>query len=137
MPYYFCYLLCFFQKLIKKDGIISIIKHNVSGTILHNGVLLDNPEQALKLFNSNENSSKVFGKINYYSTDELIDYFKKNDCTLIEKMGIRSIYGLSSNNSIKYDPHWYEKMKELELLLSKKSEFVEIAFFHHLLFKKV
>ncbi|MGX4687549.1 hypothetical protein JNUCC83_11955 [Vagococcus sp. JNUCC 83] len=54
----------------------------------------------------------------------------------MKRLGIRSIYGLSSNNSIKYNSGWYENMFELEKLLSNKTEFLETVFYNHLIFKK-
>ncbi|MGY3703390.1 hypothetical protein BW731_02665 [Vagococcus martis] len=41
-----------FSTLIKKDGLISIVKHNLNGTVLHNAILLDNPKKALDIFKS-------------------------------------------------------------------------------------
>ncbi|OPF87192.1 hypothetical protein BW731_02675 [Vagococcus martis] len=83
-----------------------------------------------------KNTSKNFGHINYYSTNKLIDSFEESDIILMKRLGIRSTYGLSGNNSIKYNSEWYENMFELEKLLSNKTEFLETAFYNHLIFKR-
>lgn len=49
---------------------------------------------------------------------------------------MRAFYGLSSNNEVKFTDEWYKSMPELETKASAIDEFKQVAFFHHLLFKK-
>jgi hypothetical protein len=49
----------------------------------------------------------------------------------------RAFFGLSSNNEIKYIEEWYKAMLELEIKASTIDEFKKIAFFNHLIFKKM
>ncbi len=50
--------------------------------------------------------------------------------------GIRSLFGLSSNNEIKFSDEWYQSMLELETKVDAMDEFKKIAFYNHLIFEK-
>ncbi len=123
-----------FVRILKPDGILSIVKHNLNGRVMGSAVLSDNPKAALDLLNDvTENS--MFGKRSVYDNEFLTDFLKK-DMTLSKIYGIRTFFGLSSNNEIKYTDEWYREMLELENKTSSMEEFRKIAFFNHLIFKK-
>jgi hypothetical protein len=56
--------------------------------------------------------------------------------SLADSYGIRTFYGLSSNNEIKFTDEWYRSMLELEMRAGSMEEYKNIAFFHHLIFRK-
>ncbi len=121
-------------RVLRKDGVLSIVKHNLFGRVMGSAVLGDNPKAALDLLN-NVSEDSMFGNREVYSNDFLTE-------TLSDKMkpdkifGIRAFFGLSSNNDIKYTDDWYQSMLELEIKASSMEEFIKIAFFNHLIFRK-
>ena len=121
-------------RVVKPEGVLSVIKHNLYGRVMGSAVLADDPQAALDLLNEVPEDS-MFGNRSVYS-DELLIEALSHDMTLSETFGIRAFFGLSSNNEIKSKKEWYQPMLELEIKASTMDEFKKIAFFHHLVFRK-
>jgi len=121
-------------RVLKQEGILSIIKHNLFGRVMGSAVLGDNPHAALDLLN-NVAEDSMFGNRDVYGNEFLTDLLS-GEMALSETYGIRAFFGLSSNNEIKYTDDWYKSMLELESKASTMDEFRKIAFFNHLIFKK-
>jgi len=120
-------VICKFHELIKPDGVISIIKHNHIGRIMQKAIFECNIDEAMSLLNGGESYAANFGKINYYDTAEFTSLFD-----IRKVMGIRTFYALQ-NNEVKSNPNWQDKMFELEMKVSEISDFVNVAFFNHVL----
>ena len=123
------------KRVLKPDGILSIIKHNLYGRVFGSAILTDNPKAALDLLNEKPEDS-MFGNRSVYLNEFLIDFFS-GELKLEELYGIRAFYGLSSNNEIKYTDEWYNSMLELETKTGTIEEFKKVSFFNHLIFKKL
>ena len=121
-------------RVLKQEGTLSIIKHNLFGRVMGSAVLGDNPHAALDLLN-NVAEDSMFGNRDVYGNEFLTDLLS-GEMALSETYGIRAFFGLSSNNEIKYTDDWYKSMLELETKASTVDEFRKIAFFNHLIFKK-
>ena len=121
-------------RVLKQEGTLSIIKHNLFGRVMGSAVLGDNPQAALDLLN-NVAEDSMFGNRDVYGNEFLTDLLSR-EMALSETYGIRAFFGLSSNNEIKYTDDWYKAMLELENKTSTMEEFKKIAFFNHLIFKK-
>ena len=121
-------------RVLKQEGTLSIIKHNLFGRVMGSAVLGDNPHAALDLLN-NVAEDSMFGNRDVYGNEFLTDLLS-GEMALSETYGIRAFFGLSSNNEIKYTDDWYKSMLELEAKASTMDEFRRIAFFNHLIFKK-
>ena len=121
-------------RVLKQEGTLSIIKHNLFGRVMGSAVLGDNPQAALDLLN-NVAEDSMFGNRDVYGNEFLTDLLS-GEMALSETYGIRAFFGLSSNNEIKYTDDWYKSMLELEAKASTMDEFRKIAFFNHLIFKK-
>lgn len=124
-------------RVLKPDGKLSIVKHNLNGRIIANAVFGDNPEAALKLFsNKYDNAENMFGRRNTYSNEALIETMKEQGLNCNSIYAIRTFFGLSANNKIKYTNEWYNNMLELELRVCDIEDYKRIAFFNHLIFTK-
>ena len=121
-------------RVVKPEGILSVIKHNLFGRVMGSAVLGDNPQAALDLLNHGSEDS-MFGNRSVYSNESLIEALSR-EMSLTDSYGIRTFFGLSSNNEIKFANEWYQPMLELEIKASIMEEFKKIAFFNHLIFKK-
>lgn len=124
------------SRVLKPNGKLSIVKHNLYGRALSYAVLNDEPKLALDLLNNNfDNAKNMFGKRDTYSNEYLINLLA-DKMTLTDIVGIRTFFGLSANSEIKYSSDWYQSMLELEMKASEIDEYKKVAFFNHLIFKK-
>lgn len=124
-------------KFLKPNGILSIVKHNLKGRILAQAVFSDEPASALNLLNSKlDNGSNLFGKRGTYDNKMLFDFAEKNGFVCDKVFGIRTFFALLTNNEIKNTDEWYRNMLELEMQTCNIEDYKNIAFFHHLIFRK-
>ena len=123
------------ERVLKPEGILSIIKHNVYGRAIAFAVFGDNPKAALDMLGEDNAEDSMFGNRDIYSNEYLIDSLS-DKMFLAEIYGIRAFFGLSKNNEIKYTEEWYKSMLELEMKAGTMEEYKKIAFFNHLIFKK-
>ena len=122
-------------RVLKPGGILSVVKHNDPGRVLAYAVLNDDPRAALDLLCKEEAEDSMFGSRNVYDNGRLVS-FLADWMALADTYGIRTFFGLSSNNEIKFTDEWYRSMLELEPRVYSLEEYKKIAFFHHLLFRK-
>ena len=123
-------------RVLKTDGLLSIVKHNELGKVMAFAVLNDNPKEALEILSKENDESSIFGNRDVYSNEYLVNYLVE-EMALKVSFGIRTFFGLSSNNEIKSTDEWYQSMLELETKASNIDEYKKIAFFNHLIFKKI
>jgi SAM-dependent methyltransferase len=127
-------LIAEFHRLLKKDGILSIVKHNKNGKIMHKAVFENNIDEAMALLNGENAISQNFGTINEYEIEDLKDCLAER--FVLEKVyGIRTFFGIQPN-SFKCEPDWEEKMFMLECAVESDTAYSNVAFFQHLQLKK-
>lgn len=123
-----------FYRLLKPEGIISILKHNRPGRIMQMVVLLNNFEHADQLLDGENGTAEQFGMINYYEDYQLTEWCPH---LAIEKTyGLRTFWGLQQNQEIQKGQEWQQQMLEIEEKVSEMDEFKNIAFFHHVFLRK-
>lgn len=123
-----------FSRILKKDGKLSILKHNRPGRVMQMVVLLNNFEHANELLSGKNGQAKQFGTINYYKDTEILKWSNKFE---IEKvLGLRTFWDLQQNQEIQKSKIWQEKMLDIELKVSELEEYKNIAFFHHIILRK-
>ena len=121
-------------RVLKKDGIISIVKHNRAGRVMQMAVLLDDFEKANEILDGKDSTASKFGTIRYYEDNDITKW--EPQITISDIWGIRTFWDLQQNQQKHGDEEWQEKMLQLELRVSQMREYKNIAFFHHLLLKK-
>ena len=123
-----------FCRLLKPDGMISVVKHNRPGRVMQMVVLLNEFGKAYDLLDGKDGTASQYGTIHYY---EETDIPKWCDRLRIEKVcGIRTFWDLQQNQACHKDPAWQDKMIEAELRVSQLDPYRDIAFFHHLILRK-
>ncbi len=122
-------------RVLKKDGIISIVKHNRAGRVMQMAVLLDDFEKANEILDGKDSTTSKFGTIRYYEDNDITKW--EPQITVSDILGIRTFWDLQQNQQKHGDEAWQEKMLQLELRVSQMREYKNIAFFHHLLLKKM
>ncbi len=123
-----------FSRILKKDGYISLVKHNRPGRVMQMVVLLNDFEQADSLLDGNAGVSSQFGPIRYYEDKDIESW--SPDLRIERVMGARTFWDLQQNQEMHTDAAWQAKMIEMEMRVSDVKEYQAIAFFHHLLLRK-
>lgn len=121
-------------RVLKKDGSLSIAKHNRAGRVMQMVVLLDDFEKANALLDGENSTASKFGAIRYYEDDDIIKWAP--ELTLSEVFGIRTFWDLQQNQEKHGDEDWQNRMMKLELRVAQIPEYRNVAFFHHLMLKK-
>ena len=121
-------------RVLKKDGIMSIAKHNRAGRVMQMVVLLDDFEKANALLNGEDSTASKFGAIRYYEDEDIIKWMP--ELSVSEIFGIRTFWDLQQNQEEHGDEVWQNRMMKLELRVAQIPEYRNVAFFHHLILKK-
>ena len=123
-----------FYRLMKKNGKLSIVKHNRNGRVMQMVVLLNNFDEANNLLNGQNSNAQQFGTINYCDDSDISNWC--NGLILQQTYGLRTFWDLQQNQEIQKDEEWQNKMIDIEMRVSQNPDFQRVAFFHHLLFEK-
>lgn len=123
-----------FSRLMKSDGLLSVVKHNLSGRVMQMAVLLNNFDTANDLLSGRPGHSEKHGDISYYNDVDLVEW---SDGLEIKKVfGQRTFWDLQQNQECQKSPQWQSKMLELEHRVASIDEYRNIAFFHHIILRK-
>lgn len=123
-------------RVAKPNATISIVKHNKAGRIMQKAVFENNAAQALELLNGGTLEVLNFGKVHYYEMKDIQSWIGEN-ISPEKTFGCRTFFALQQNNKIKFDPVWQDQMFEIEMKAASQDDFRRIAFFNHLIFKKL
>ncbi len=119
-----------FYRLLKPDGMLSIVKHNRPGRVMQMVVLLNNFEHAHSLLDGEDSTASQYGAIHYYEDEDIIKWC--NGFSITKVQGIRTFWDLQQNQELHKDEDWQQKMLEVEMRVAELPEYQKIAFFHHL-----
>ena len=122
------------HRVLKPQGVLSIVKHNRAGRVMQMAVLLDELEKANELLDGKNSIASKFGAIRYYE-DEMISEWSPG-VTIKDCFGIRTFWDLQQNQEKHNSEEWQNRMMQLEMRVSQMDEYRKIAFFHHLLVSK-
>lgn len=128
-------LLREFHRLLKSNGVVSIVKHNRAGKIMQKAVFEYRVDEALDLLHGQNGRSVNLGEVHEYELDELT----QDSAGLLEIdafYGVRMFYGLQ-RNEVKTDSDWLANMYALECEAEEVPAFRDIAFFHHVMLKPI
>ena len=121
-------------RVLKPGGFISLAKHNRNGRVMQMAVLLDDFEKANALLDGEDSMASKFGAIRYYEDSDVISWCPE---LYIDKIyGIRTFWDLQQNQENHSDEEWQAKMMQLEMRVSEIQDFINVAFFHHLMVRK-
>ena len=123
-----------FQRLLKSDGMISILKHNRVGRVMQMTVLLNNFQHANDLLDGKDSMASKYGSIRYYNDEDLVKWAP--ELKIKKVLGMRTFFDLQQNQEIHKDEDWQIKMMEMEQRVSDIDEFRNVAFFHHVILMK-
>ena len=124
-----------FSRILKSGGILSIIKHNRVGIVMRRAVFDNDINEALLLLDGGDRTPNAFGKVNYYSPEDLVKW--GNNIKIEKILGVQAFFGLQQNNEPKYETEWQDKMFALEMKVCDLEPYKSIAFLHHVLLRKL
>lgn len=128
-------VICELSRVLKPGGILSIAKHNRAGRVMQMAVLLDDMDKAHDLLDGKNSAASKFGAIRYYEDEDIHKWCE--ELNIVNIYGIRIFWDLQQNQEKHSREDWQDKMLQLEERVSVIKEFVDIAFFHHLILRKV
>lgn len=123
-----------FERLLKADGYISLVKHNRAGRVMQMAVLLNDFERAHALLDGCDDLSADYGGIRYYCDSDIARWRPK--LVISKVMGMRTFWDLQQHQDVQRDAKWQDDMLRLEMRVSSIKEYIDIAFFHHLIVTK-
>lgn len=123
-----------FGRLLRPDGMISIVKHNRPGRVMQMVVLLNDFDSAHSLLDGNDGMTSKYGAIHYYEDADVEKWC--SDLKIKKTLGIRTFWDMQQNQEIHKDAAWQDKMVKIEMRVSDMEDYKDIAFFHHLLIEK-
>ncbi|MGL4662801.1 MAG: class I SAM-dependent methyltransferase [Culicoidibacterales bacterium] len=123
-----------FHRVLKPNGIISLVKHNKQGKIMQKVVFENNVEEAMSLIAGEDVASVNFGHIAEYENQDL-EAFCQSYFTIADIQGIRIFFGLQ-RNEMKVEDDWFERMFQVETVAQRIPAFRDIAFFQHIILEK-
>lgn len=123
-----------FARVLKPEGIISLVKHNRPGRVMQMVVLLNDFEHAHSLLDGEDGTTSRYGAIHYYEDADIERWCP--DLKITKTLGMRTFWDLQQNQEIHKDAAWQEKMLEMEQRVADLEEYKQIAFFHHLTIQK-
>lgn len=121
-----------FKRVLRRNGRISIIKHNLKGRVMQKVVCENNTEDAAEILKNGCCTSQSFGEIRYYDIETLAECCGMR---IVKSLGLRTFWGLQRND-FKYDTDWPDKMTEIEMLTAEDRDFAAISFFNHFFIEK-
>ncbi len=121
-------------RVLKKNGTLSVVRHNRNGRIIQAVVTDYDLKDAKHLLNNGFSHSSAFGDIKYYENDDLFSL-------LDDKFDIKNIYGVRTlaslhNQEIQNSKNWVQEMFEIEKELMANKDYMKISYFNHILLNK-
>ena len=123
-----------FARLLKPDGLLSVVKHNRAGRVMQMAVLLNDFDRAHELLDGEDGKAAQYGTIHYYEDSDIEKW--SEELQIAKTLGMRTFWDLQQNQEGQKDPQWQNQMLDLEMRVSEREEYRAIAFFHHLLIQK-
>ncbi len=122
-------------RILKKGGIMSIVRHNRRGRIVQAVVQDYDLDDAKKLLAGGNSFSSAFGDIKYYENDDILKW-SGNELKIENVYGVRALASLH-NSETKSRENWLRDMLEIECELLKDDSFINIAFFNHVMLRRI
>ncbi len=121
-------------RVLKKDGFISVVRHNRYGRLIQAIVCDYDLGEAKNLIEGGYSYSSAFGDIKYYENDELIS-LAQGKLRVEREFGVRALASLHGEERTS-SKTWLKEMTEIERELLKQKEFIDISYFKHIILKK-
>jgi S-adenosylmethionine-dependent methyltransferase len=130
-------LLKIFSKLLKPDGILSVISINRYSTPYHAAFLDDNLAEALVQLDTRTSKAKIFDAVmTNYCADEIKELLENVGIVTEGEYGIRCICDYWGDNERKLDPVIFEQIERLEFALTELHPYKLLARYFQVVARK-
>ncbi|MDF9850062.1 S-adenosylmethionine-dependent methyltransferase [Paenibacillus sp. PastF-1] len=122
----------------RTGGYLSLIAHNPAAKVMKKAILNKEPDSALAAIgNSQEYSGLIQTDYTVYSYEQLTNWLSSAGYEIAGHFGIHNLYGYITDNEVKQDKDWHNRMVQLELTVGRQSPYREIAIFTHIIARKI
>ena len=121
-----------FSRILKKDGFISIVRHNKQGRIIQALTLEEAYDEVSDLLDGKDSYSPTFGDIKYLKDEDILSNIK--DFYVDSSYGVRVFASLQTNEMREKD-NWIESMMRVERKVYSLDEYKNISYFNHLILR--
>ncbi len=126
-------------RVLKKGGVLSIIRHNRAGRIIQALVQETDFAATHALMDGGHAYSSAFGDIKYYDNEDILRWAhtdnSENSVSIESVQGIRAMASLHSR-AVQNQEGWVKDMLAMEKRLLKDPAFINIAYFNHVFLRK-
>ncbi|MCL1862593.1 MAG: methyltransferase domain-containing protein [Defluviitaleaceae bacterium] len=123
-------LVAEFARLLKNDGILSIVKNNKHGRIISKVVFENDVKTAIDLLDGGS-ISNTFGKVVLYDPSDLTSW--ASSLSIKKVLALRALFGSKQNNS---NSEWSNEMFNLEMKICDLEPYKSFSLFNHVILKK-
>lgn len=117
-----------FVRLLKPDGVLSVVKHNRLGRAMESVVRGNDFDGAVSLLDGGKIET-AYGYINYFEDGELAAYGLR----IARSYGIGAFWYLQQDTRPHGHPLWQERMMAMEAKAAEVEEYRAVAAFRHLI----
>ncbi|KUP25177.1 methyltransferase domain-containing protein [Paenibacillus sp. DMB5] len=119
-------------------GYLSLIAHNPAAKVMKKAILNKDPDSVLAAIgNSQEYSGIIKTDITVYSYELLAEWLRSAGYEIEGHFGIHNLYGYITDNEVKQDEDWHNRMVQLELAVGRQSPYRDIAIFTHIIARRI
>ncbi|MCI8600157.1 MAG: methyltransferase domain-containing protein [Oscillospiraceae bacterium] len=116
-----------FARLLKKDGVLSVVRHNHPGRVMQKVVFEQALDEAKSLLGGGAICVRNFGEVHYYPPKAL----ERQGLSIKEIQGIRIFWALQPYDESKKEKAWQDRIFEIEQLVCREEPYKSIAMFQH------
>lgn len=117
---------------LRPGGLFSLIAVNPASEALRLALRLRDPTAALAHLDPTSVCTPLFDiESRRYPIAEMERWLDQSGCTVIARYGIRCIIDYIADDACKRDPHFFAALEQLELALSDRAPYRQIARFVH------
>lgn len=121
-----------FERLLKSQGQLSLIKHNQVGKVIQAVVFSNDIPLALDYLEGKDYTSQSFSSGSVYTIEDLA---KLTNLSIESYRGLRTFYALQPNE-VKSKEGWLEDLLKIEMAVCDKLPYKDIAFLQHVRLRK-
>lgn len=123
-----------FSRLLRKGGVLSVIRHNHPGRIMQKVVFENALDEAKALLEGGSMEVRNFGSVYYYEPQQLEAW--GSGLSIQRTLGIRIFWALQAYDESKKEAAWQDRIFEIEKMVCDQHPYKDIAFFQHILLQK-
>jgi S-adenosylmethionine-dependent methyltransferase len=125
------------SRLLKANGLISLISINRYSQSYHAAFLRGDLAEALAQVDGHQQRAHIFDTMmTNYSVQEISDMLDSSGCSIEQDYGLRCLFDYWGDNERKSDPAIFEQLERLEFALMDRYPYKLLARYYHVIARK-